>query len=306
MNRDRELDRLVALLEEHGLVPDYEDDLLGEDEPWGHPLIYERVRQTPFFPMSPDEVRELLEPQSSRFESSRLRSNERDDAAGRRDRAADLRDRASQGRDRTADDRGRADGRFAIGERERAARDREAAARDRAEASRDREQAARDRKQAARDRAEASVDGLTGALRRDRGLADLEREIDRARRTDGRLVLGFIDVDGLKVINDVHGHAAGDQLLREVGRALITGLRSYDLVVRYGGDEFLCVLPGTDIEGARRRLDRMARDLTAMSPRASLSIGLAALEDRDTLDELTARADAALYAARRGGGEHSH
>ena len=67
MNRDRELDRLGALLEEHELVPDYEDDLLGEEEPWGHPLIYERVRQTPFFPMSAEEVRELLEGRAERF-----------------------------------------------------------------------------------------------------------------------------------------------------------------------------------------------------------------------------------------------
>jgi diguanylate cyclase (GGDEF)-like protein len=141
---------------------------------------------------------------------------------------------------------------------------------------------------------------LTGALRRDRGLADLEREIDRARRSDGRLVLAFIDVDGLKAINDVHGHAAGDKLLRDVGVALRAGLRSYDLVVRYGGDEFLCALPGTDLEGARRRLDEVAGNLTERSPRASLSMGLAALEDPDTLDELTARADAALYAGRRG------
>ncbi len=67
MNRDRELDRLGALLEEHELVPDYEDDLLGEEEPWGHPLIYERVCRTPFFPMSVDDVRELLEPQRGRL-----------------------------------------------------------------------------------------------------------------------------------------------------------------------------------------------------------------------------------------------
>jgi diguanylate cyclase (GGDEF)-like protein len=230
----------------------------------------------------------------------RLRSHHRDRVAVERDGAAELRDRAAEERDRAADDRQPADGRFSRSEREQAARDREGAARDRAAASRDREQAAHDRKQAARDRAKAGVDGLTGALRRDRGLADLEREIDRARRTDGRLVLAFIDVDGLKARNDVHGHAAGDQLLRDVGMALRTGLRSYDLVVRYGGDEFLCVLPGTDIEGARRRLDQMARNLAERSPRASLSIGLAALKDADTLDELIARADAALYAARRG------
>jgi diguanylate cyclase (GGDEF)-like protein len=225
--------------------------------------------------------------------------NDRDQGAEERDRAADMRDTAAQGRDRAADDRDQADGRFATVARHQAARDRDQAARDRAKASRDREQAAQDRRQAALDRAEAGVDGLTGALRRDRGLADLEREIDRARRSDGRLVLAFVDVDGLKAINDVRGHAAGDRLLRDVALSLRTGLRSYDLVVRHGGDEFLCALPGTDIEGARRRFDDVARNLMTRSPEASVSTGLAALEDTDTLAELIGRADAALYAGRR-------
>jgi diguanylate cyclase (GGDEF)-like protein len=227
-----------------------------------------------------------------------LRINERDRAATGRDSAADRRDRAARGRDRAAEDREQEDGRFATRDREQAARDRERAARDRAEAGRDRERAAQDRKEAARDRAQAGVDGLTGALRRDRGLADLQREIDRARRSDGRLVVAFVDVDGLKAINDVHGHAAGDRLLRDVALALRAGLRSYDLVVRFGGDEFVCALPGTDVEGARRRFDEVAKTLTERSPRASVSTGLAALEDQDTLNDLIGRADAALYAGR--------
>jgi diguanylate cyclase (GGDEF)-like protein len=140
---------------------------------------------------------------------------------------------------------------------------------------------------------------LTGALRRDRGLADLKREIDRARRSDGRLVLGFVDVDGLKAINELEGHSAGDRLLRDVAAAMRTGLRSYDLVIRYGGDEFLCALPGTDVDGARRRFDEVATKLTERNPRASVSTGWAKLEDSDTLDDLIARADAALYVGRR-------
>jgi diguanylate cyclase (GGDEF)-like protein len=217
---------------------------------------------------------------------------ERDEAAERRDSAAARRDRAAEVRDRVAVDGERARGRFSPGERERAAADR-------AEASRDRELAAHDRREAARDRAQAGVDDLTGALLRERGLGELEREVNRARRTDGRLVLAFVDVDGLKAINDVHGHAAGDRLLRDVAEALGTGLRSYDLVVRYGGDEFVCALPGTDIEGARSRFDEVARTLTARNSRASVSIGLAALENARTLDELTERADAALRWTRR-------
>jgi diguanylate cyclase (GGDEF)-like protein len=220
-----------------------------------------------------------------------LRSFARDRAADGRDRAAEERDRAAEARDRAAEARDRADGRFSRSGHERAARDR-------AEAARDREEAARDRRESARDRAQAGLDPLTGALRRDRGLADLAREIERARRSHACLTLAFVDVDGLKAVNDAEGHAAGDRLLCDVATALRTGLRSYDLVVRYGGDEFLCALPGTDVESAHRRFAEVARSLTDMSPGASLSTGMAALKDGDTLDELIARADDALYAGR--------
>jgi diguanylate cyclase (GGDEF)-like protein len=223
-----------------------------------------------------------------------------DRVAEERDRRAERRDRAAERRDCVATNRDGTDGRFAVSGRDQAARDREAASRDRAEASRDRARAADDRRQAASDRAQAGVDALTGALRRDRGLIDLQREIDRARRSDGRLVLAFVDVDGLKQINDTQGHAAGDQLLRDVAVALRSALRSYDLVIRYGGDEFVCALPGTDLGGARRRFGEVATSLTERAQWAPVSVGLAALDDRDTVGELTARADAALYAGRRG------
>ena len=230
----------------------------------------------------------------------RLRGYERDLTAEERDCDADERDRAAEARDHEADERARRDGRFPLSEREQAARDREQAARDRAEAARDRARAARDREQAARDRMEAGVDGLTGTLRRDRGLVDLEREINRAQRSGKGLVLAFVDVDGLKAVNDTHGHAAGDELLRDVAGALRSGLRSYDLVVRYGGDEFLCALPETDLDGARRRFDEVATNLRERNPAGSVSMGLADLQDLDKPDELIARADAALYASRRG------
>ena len=98
-------------------------------------------------------------------------------------------------------------------------------------------------------------------------MADLERELDRSRRANGRLVLAFVDVDRLKAANDTEGHAAGDQLLRDVVAALKGGLRSYDLVIRYGGDEFLCALPDTDVETARGRFDEVRKTLAARSPR---------------------------------------
>jgi diguanylate cyclase (GGDEF)-like protein len=246
----------------------------------------------------PPEHTETTEPPTGTVHH-RLRSHhQRHGAADERDRTAERRDREADARDRAAERRDRADGRSLLRDPERAAGDRELAARDRRLAARDRRLAAHDRRRAARDRRQAGLDGLTGALRRERGLIDLQREIDRARRSDGRLVVAYVDVDGLKTINDDHGHAAGDQLLRDVAAALLNGLRSYDLVVRYGGDEFVCALPGTNLDGAKRRFHEVARELAEKNPGASISTGLAELADPDTLDDLTARADAALYAGR--------
>jgi diguanylate cyclase (GGDEF)-like protein len=230
---------------------------------------------------------------------------ERDAAADERDLAAERRDRAADERDKAADRRDRADRRSSRRDSAQAADDRRRAARDRRRASQDRRRARSDRRQAGDDRHEAGLDSLTGALRRDRGTVDLQREIDRARRSGGLLILAFVDVDGLKAINDAHGHAAGDRALRAVAAALLNGLRSYDLIVRYGGDEFLCGLPGSDLDAARRRFDAVARTLAEQNPGRSVSIGLAELGRRDTLDALTARADASLYAARRNARRHA-
>jgi diguanylate cyclase (GGDEF)-like protein len=226
-------------------------------------------------------------------------SHERNRSAEERDRAAEERDRESEERDSAAAERDRVAEKRANAPAERTTSHDGLAVLARDAAASDREASARDREASARDRAHAGVDGLTGALRRGRGLIDLQREIDRTRRSDARLVLAFVDVDGLKAVNDAEGHAAGDQLLREVALALTARLRPYDLLVRYGGDEFICTLSGGDIHGGRRRLDEVARDLTQRIPAASFGAGLAVLAGEDTLDELIARADAALYAGRR-------
>jgi diguanylate cyclase (GGDEF)-like protein len=93
-------------------------------------------------------------------------------------------------------------------------------------------------------------------------LVELEHEIDRTRRSNGELVTAFVDVVGLKIVNDTYGHAAGDRLLRNVVTALRKWLRSYDLVIRYGGDEFVCVLAAAD-PTVRRRSTRTARARSA-------------------------------------------
>jgi diguanylate cyclase (GGDEF)-like protein len=151
--------------------------------------------------------------------------------------------------------------------------------------------------------AEAALDDLTGALRRGVGLRLLQAEIDRVRRAESSLVVGFVDVDGLKDVNDRRGHAEGDLLLQQVSRTLRRRLRSYDLVVRYGGDEFVCALSGATTAEASAKLGLIAAELRATPGRPSISFGLAELDaepDRlDTATSLVARADAALYVARQ-------
>lgn len=144
-----------------------------------------------------------------------------------------------------------------------------------------------------------AIDELTGTLRRQAGLHALEREIDRARRSsEGKLVVAFIDVDDLKHLNDSQGHAAGDRLLQDVAATLRTQLRSYDLVMRWGGDEFVCVLPEAGLEGAARIVEDIAVGFVARNGYA-FSTGFAALEDTDTAEDLVSRADKRLYETRR-------
>jgi diguanylate cyclase (GGDEF)-like protein len=149
---------------------------------------------------------------------------------------------------------------------------------------------------------EAALDDLTGALRRGVGLRLLQAEIDRVRRAEGELVVAFVDVDGLKLVNDDRGHAAGDELLCQVAQTLRRRLRSYDLVVRYGGDEFLCAMSGVGTELAGAKLALISGELNAMAGRPGISVGLAELDTdsdlHDTAVTLVARADAALYQGR--------
>jgi len=127
----------------------------------------------------------------------------------------------------------------------------------------------------------------------------LEREINRARHGNGRLALAYVDVDWLKQVNDRQGHAAGDALLRDVVGAIQTHLRSYDPIVRVGGDEFVCALGDTTPDEARLRFQEIRATLEQAHPTASISVGFAALRPEDTLEQLTERGDKALYEAKR-------
>jgi diguanylate cyclase (GGDEF)-like protein len=243
----------------------------------------------------------------------------RDQRGARRDRDAALRDRLAD----AADDQieafehggnGNGSGRQLAAEamviraardRERAAVDRASAAAQRAAAARDREEAARDRELAAADRAHAAaelatagVDDLTGALRRGVGLTSVQREVDRAHRTGEPLVVVFVDVDGLKRVNDTRGHNAGDALLHRTVELIKTHLRPYDITVRVGGDEFVCSLYGVRRAAVDERLALVSADLAAGPGGGSISVGVAELEPGDSLDEVVGRADAALLAKR--------
>lgn len=173
-----------------------------------------------------------------------------------------------------------------------------AAVADRAAAARDRLLAAADRQRAAAALADAYRDDLTGTLNRRPGRERMESEIDRAHRASTPLAVIFLDVVGLKRINDSHGHRRGDEVLAAAGTALRTTLRSYDVVMRYGGDEFVCALPGGTEETAVATIARVRRALDELMPGARLRAGYAQLLPTDTLDDVVHRADMALYGRR--------
>ena len=237
----------------------------------------------------------------------------RDLAASARDHAAELRDRelathepglegegseislrAAENRTSAADHRA-----LAAEGRVRAAADREQAARDREQASRDVTQAHVERDALLRQLAAAETDGLTGTRSRATGLEDFDHEIARARRAMGPLVIAYVDVVGLKAVNDAHGHGAGDALLQRAVKAIRAHLRSDDLIVRIGGDEFLCVMSGATIKDARERFGAIQIALATDPDRCEIKVGFASLTAEDSAAELIKRADAELPASAR-------
>ena len=208
---------------------------------------------------------------------------ERDSIANSRDRAAAERDSIANSRDRVA------------AERDSIATSRPTAARDPAADAGD---AAIERASLEAQLQRAHLDALTGAFRREMGRLALKNEIDRARRADGRFVIAFIDVDGLKEVNDRDGHAAGDRVLRTLVATMRANLRSYDPIVRFGGDEFICGVASVDPDEVQHRIGVMDQSLRN-STGVGITAGLATLMSNESLDELTARAETALIEAKR-------
>jgi diguanylate cyclase (GGDEF)-like protein len=234
------------------------------------------------------------------------RQRMRDVTAGSRDVAAEARDQtAGREAEKMLVDEASRDSAIrlllsnSVAVRGRSAADRAGSASDRRSAASDRAQSSADSDEARMELAQAQVDGLTGAHRRDLGTVALQHEIERSRRSGEPFSLAFIDVDGLKELNDREGHAAGDTLLRTVVVALRAELRSYDPIVRVGGDEFLCGFTNTKLEASRRRIEEIRAVLRRQPRTTSISVGLAMLGERDTLEKLIARADADMYAGKQ-------
>jgi two-component system cell cycle response regulator len=159
-------------------------------------------------------------------------------------------------------------------------------------------------------RIQATHDPLTGLWNRAGIFEIMRRELDRAQREKASLGVVMTDIDHFKRINDTHGHLAGDAVLREVASRLLRAVRPYDSVGRYGGEEFLIIVPGCNVDSAIKQAERLRRSIggepmalgTGASIPVTLSLGIAATADLSTDSNYLVRiADAALYRAKENG-----
>jgi diguanylate cyclase (GGDEF)-like protein len=158
-----------------------------------------------------------------------------------------------------------------------------------------------------RARAEAGTDPVTGCMNRRAMRRRMDEEIGRAMRTGGPLACMLIDLDNFKLVNDRYGHQAGDATLRAVVDALVGEFRAFDRVARYGGDEFVVILPNAELESAAAAASRALERLGSLSyleelgSGVSASIGVAQWQPPMTTDDLLEACDDALLRAKRQG-----
>ena len=154
----------------------------------------------------------------------------------------------------------------------------------------------------------AELDELTGSYNRRCIMRLLDAEIEKSRQASTPCAIALIDLDWFKRINDAHGHPVGDEVLRTFAITIFANIRPADCFGRYGGEEFLLILPDTSGDAAQRMLDRLRSivadlDWSAFSPgmHVTISAGVVTLRDNDTADTFLARADRALYSAKAQG-----
>jgi diguanylate cyclase (GGDEF)-like protein len=154
----------------------------------------------------------------------------------------------------------------------------------------------------------AQLDELTGALNRRFVMRELDDELLRTTRSSLPCSVALIDLDWFKKINDTFGHPAGDEALRTFAITIFANIRGIDKFGRYGGEEFLLIMPETEQADAIRTLDRLRElvaglDWAAISPTmtVTMSAGLTSVRSNDTTDTILSRADRALYRAKQSG-----
>lgn len=153
---------------------------------------------------------------------------------------------------------------------------------------------------------QASHDNLTGLFNRNKFNSLFEKEIRRGLRYSSRLSLVLFDIDFFKVVNDTHGHQVGDEVLKEISTIVNQSVREHDTVVRWGGEEFLILLPETQVDGANIVAEKIRSriyegQLTKKKLNISASFGVTVMHENDTEDSFIARADEALYEAKESG-----
>jgi diguanylate cyclase (GGDEF)-like protein len=154
----------------------------------------------------------------------------------------------------------------------------------------------------------AATDSLTGTLNRRAGMMRIEEELSRQKRSGEQISCLMLDIDHFKKVNDTYGHQAGDTVLARFAAVLRDSLRKHDIICRYGGEEFIVLLPETDLESAivtaQKICDCTHKNSTTYRDTGiivTVSIGVAQLQQDESVDSLIWRADEALYHAKSSG-----
>ncbi|MCH7850585.1 MAG: GGDEF domain-containing protein [Nanoarchaeota archaeon] len=151
----------------------------------------------------------------------------------------------------------------------------------------------------------ATRDDKTGLYNNRFFMNIFEIEIDKAWRNKQKLSLVVIDIDFLKKFNDTYGHLVGDEILLELAVTLQTVLRKYDILARFGGEEFFVLLPETGIKLAKRVSERLRTSLLKNKKmnkyEVTISLGVTEYKDKDTMERMIKRADKALYVSKKEG-----